>query len=1665
MANTIKGNGVITGTDEDEIIIGGNGDDEITGGRGNDTITGGRGTNTIIYRVGDGNDVINLTRGENLTLEFEGFNSDNYKAEYSQNKRDLLFYPDKNSDEFITIKNFAVNDPTSSINVKYGDFITDLNEFFVVETETKTNFKGSRLDDEIRVSDEVTKGLVLDGGDGWDDIYGGKGNDTIYGGNDDDLIYGNGGNDVIFGGNGDDEIYGGTGNDTITGGAGNSTDGHNIIYYRLGDGNDLVNLTKGEKLEIHFVDDFEYNNLIQMPNIGYSAAENGRDLIIYVDKNDKTAGSITLKDYLLRDVTNNATRRTPDTSYIKIVNADSTGARQEIDLKDLENLIITTEISNKNFTGSRFKDEIDASNAYLTKKVKNEIIEKSTTERGLTLNGGLGEDTITGSKYSDIINGGDDNDSIDGGDGNDTIYGGNGEDIINGEDGNDVIYGGNGKDTIDGGKGNDKIYGDNGDDSIKGGEGNDIIYGGNGKDAINGDEGDDLIYGGNDDDIIDGGKGNDKLYGDNGDDYINGGEGDDTIYGGNGEDTIYGDSGNDLIYGGSGNDMIYGDDGNDTIYGDAGDDTIYGGKGNDKIYGGDGNDLIYADDNSGDLVARENYIDGGRGNDTIYGGVGKDIIYGGDGNDKIYGDEEEVHGSADEIHGGNGNDEIYGYAGDDTIYGDNGNDTIYGGTGNDKIYGGNGKDLIYGGEDNDYIDGGNDDDTLYGDSGDDTIYGGNGNDEIHGGDGNDELHGGRGNDTIYGDNGDDLIFGEDGNDLIYGGDFNDTIDGGNGNDIIYGGEGDDSINGGLGNDTIYSGEGFDTILGGKGNDTIYVQETGDKTLVFNNGDGNDTVYIEDTVNSVKLDFTGIADTDYLDNLSFTKKGNDLVIDHMYPNRKGALVSGGTVTIKNYFVSDEAGNINLNNIYVVGTDGDFSLSDLVRTGVNILGTYDKATRTTIFEGTGNNDILINKSGSAKMYGGFGDDSILGGNGNDEIHGGDGNDELHGGRGNDTIYGDNGDDLIFGEDGNDLIYGGDFNDTIYGGNGNDIIYGEEGGDSIDGGNGNDIIYGGEGDDSINGGLGNDTIYSGEGYDTILGGKGNDTIYVQETGDKTLVFNNGDGNDTIFIEDTVNTVKFDFADADYFNNLSFTKKGNDLVIDHMYPNRKGALVSGGTITIKDYFDESGNIKYDNIGIFKDAELQEFLADLVKSGLTVQGTYDKASRTTIFEGTIYGDTLVNKSGSAKMYGGLGDDYIIGGNGNDTIDGGNGDDYMFGGDGNDIIYSGEGDDYIDGGRGNDEIHIQETGNKTLVFRKGDGNDIVQIADTTDSVDLTFVDIKDINSCSFTKKGNDLVIDHLYSNRSGGTVTIKDYFEGNYVNTGESTPIKGDSGKIKYDNISISDRNGGTYDLADLVSNGNAGFNITGVYNKEYRTTEYYGTEYNDIFNHKSGAALMYGGKGDDTYNIDINKTASTIYENGAFEDEIDFAGYHHSIPNGGGNDTLNINAKENNLALVFNVNRNGKVEVYRDYSGSDDTTYGSGYSSNESMYSIYSSYFDGDELFIFNKNSLTLNNLINYFFNSTFNGVIEIDDYFEKDSSGSSVYSENQYGYIENINAKDNKGSYVGIDMDSWINQVAGEVANWLNDHGYGSTADVIDEAILSGYTSDINSLLKVYQTGNYQG
>jgi Ca2+-binding RTX toxin-like protein len=131
-------------------------------------------------------------------------------------------------------------------------------------------------------------------------------------------------------------------------------------------------------------------------------------------------------------------------------------------------------------------------------------------------------------------------------------------------------------------------------------------------------------------------------------------------------------------------------------------------------------------------------------------------------------------------------------------------------------------------------------------------------------------------------------------------------------------------------------------------------------------------------------------------------------------------------------------------------------------------------TTIYGGTGNDEIGSDGS-TTYADGGLGDDFIgVGGRRSNTLLGSEGNDSLNGG-GLST----------------DLIFGGPGADDISGSGRDDRIYGDEGPDTIVGGRGLDKLRGGPGDDSIDGQQGPDRITGSIGTDTLLGGPGDDFI----------------------------------------------------------------------------------------------------------------------------------------------------------------------------------------------------------------------------------------------------------------------------------------------------------------------------------------------------------------------------------------------------------------------------------------------------------------------------------------------------------------------------------------------------------------------------------------------
>jgi Ca2+-binding RTX toxin-like protein len=256
------------------------------------------------------------------------------------------------------------------------------------------------------------------------------------------------------------------------------------------------------------------------------------------------------------------------------------------------------------------------------------------------LDGGAGNDWIIGGAEDDIAYGGDGGDTLNLGAGNNSAEGGAGNDALNTGAGNDTLSGGAGNDEIRSDEGDDQVWGGDGNDGLVLGAGNDGAWGGAGNDTIAGGAGNDTIHGEDGDDSLGGGEGDDRAFGGNGadvigtgggQDYLDAGEGNNLVSGGWGRDTVIGGSGDENLAGSYDTDSITGGAGNDSIGGGAGNDTIRAGDGNDQIGAGDDDDLIYGE-------AGHDFLAGGNGHDTIFGDAGRDTLNGGAGNDVLTGD-------------------------------------------------------------------------------------------------------------------------------------------------------------------------------------------------------------------------------------------------------------------------------------------------------------------------------------------------------------------------------------------------------------------------------------------------------------------------------------------------------------------------------------------------------------------------------------------------------------------------------------------------------------------------------------------------------------------------------------------------------------------------------------------------------------------------------------------------------------------------------------------------------------------------------------------------------------------------------------------------------------------------------------------------------------------
>jgi acrosin len=296
--------------------------------------------------------------------------------------------------------------------------------------------------------------------------------------------------------------------------------------------------------------------------------------------------------------------------------------------------------------------------------------------------GGLGNDTITGSDFGDTMFSGP---------GVNVLTGGNGDDILDLSGGQ--IVGGDG-----GGAGFDVLRyiatnpaGETVALTINSGAERLEITGASGPDTF-------TVAGTISQFVVDGGGDGDTIDASG----ITNPASNVTLTGGLGNDTITGGAANDLIVGGGGSDVMTGNDGDDIFDLSGGTATVNPGAGTDTI-------RYIVTNPAGETVAlsatatERLEVTGGSGPDviTVSGGASTFIVNGGGSGDTI--DASGITNAAASVSliGGAGDDTIAGGAAADRIEGNAGNDSLSGNGGNDTLVDDAGDDALFGGADDD----------------------------------------------------------------------------------------------------------------------------------------------------------------------------------------------------------------------------------------------------------------------------------------------------------------------------------------------------------------------------------------------------------------------------------------------------------------------------------------------------------------------------------------------------------------------------------------------------------------------------------------------------------------------------------------------------------------------------------------------------------------------------------------------------------------------------------------------------------------------------------------------------------------------------------------------------------------------------------------------------
>jgi Ca2+-binding RTX toxin-like protein len=406
-----SGNDTLLGKGGADLLFGGSGNDVLTGGDGDDQMFGEAGNDRMIWNPGDDSDLMEGGAGED-TAEINGGNG---------------------AETFTITANGA---RVRFDRVDPAPFSVDIG------TTENLVLNANGGDDMISATGNLSALIKLT-------IDGGAGNDTILGGN---------GNDRLLGGDGNDFIDGNQGNDTVFLGAGDDT-----FQWDPGDGSDSVEGQDGFDKMV-----FNGANIAETFDISANG-ERARFL--------RNVGNITM-----------------DLNGVERIDVNALGGADTINVGDMSGTHVTTVNVNLAGTlggtagdGQADTVTVAGTNAANTIEVLGQngsvavtglsaLVQLTGTEGAndqLVVRGLGGNDTISASalladNIKLTIDGGAGNDMISGSRGADTLLGGAGHDFIDGQQGDDHAMLGAGNDTFrwDPGDGSDTVDGQDGFDTL-----------------------------------------------------------------------------------------------------------------------------------------------------------------------------------------------------------------------------------------------------------------------------------------------------------------------------------------------------------------------------------------------------------------------------------------------------------------------------------------------------------------------------------------------------------------------------------------------------------------------------------------------------------------------------------------------------------------------------------------------------------------------------------------------------------------------------------------------------------------------------------------------------------------------------------------------------------------------------------------------------------------------------------------------------------------------------------------------------------------------------------------------------------------------------------------------------------------------------------------------